>query len=429
MTTESSHTTAQSYGQRIRMQFFKSRRAKWSLRIVYVLLFIAVFADFIANEKPIYCQIEGIHYFPILHEYAENLGWTKKEKRFLRGEWQDYEYERVIFPPITYSPSSIDLYNKYKSPFEEQTIKASHFRHWLGTVDVGKDVAAGLVHGTRIAMMVGIIAMLIASIIGILMGALAGYFGDDGFELTRAKCWMGLFGILVGLLWGWWLPWNSILLAAEEEQFFIAFLKGIGILILSLILFFLLAKGLERSPFFSTKVSIPLDILVMRLIEVFNSVPTIFILLAIIAILEKSSIFHVMLVIGLLRWTRIARFIRSELLRIRSLGFIEASKAMGFSNVRILARHAIPNALTPVLITIAFGIAAAILLESALSFLGIGVGPDEMTWGKLLNYARMKTSAWWAAIFPGMAIFITVTVFNLIGDGLSDALDPNKHER
>ncbi len=131
-----------------------------------------------------------------------------------------------------------------------------------------------------------------------------------------------------------------------------------------------------------------------------------------------------MAVIGFTSWTGIARFIRAELLRVRSLEYIEAANALGFSSTRTLLRHAIPNSLSPVLIAVAFGIASAILVESILSFLGIGVPAETVTWGSLLSTARKYSQDWWLAVFPGFAIFITVTVFNLIGEGLTDALDP-----
>jgi len=161
----------------------------------------------------------------------------------------------------------------------------------------------------------------------------------------------------------------------------------------------------------------------MRLIEIVNAIPSLFFLLAAVTILEKPSIVSIMIIIGFLKWTSIARFVRAELLRVRSLEFIEAANAMGFSDWRIIIRHAIPNSIAPVLITIAFGVASAILIEAFLSFLGIGLENDEMTWGLLLSFARESTTSWWLAIFPGFAIFITVTLFNLIGDGLADAFD------
>ncbi len=166
-----------------------------------------------------------------------------------------------------------------------------------------------------------------------------------------------------------------------------------------------------------------MDIIVSRSIEIMISIPTLFLIIAIVAI-GKPSLMLVMLVIGATSWTGIARFVRAELLRIRSLEYIEAAHALGYSETRTVFRHAIPNALSPVLIAIAFGIASAILTEATLSFLGIGVPAETLTWGALLSAARSKPTAWWLAIFPGLAIFLTVTVYNFLCVGLTDAMDP-----
>jgi len=185
-----------------------------------------------------------------------------------------------------------------------------------------------------------------------------------------------------------------------------------------------LVVPLKKIAFLGTQVSIPMDILISRLIEVIVSVPTLLLLLSISALMSKPSIFVTMVVIGFLGWTSIAKYVRAELLKVRSLEFIEAAQALGLSEIQVIFKHAIPNSLTSVLITIAFGVAGAILTESSLSFLGIGVAPEEVTWGSLLSASRSDVSAWWLAIFPGFAIFITVTIFNLIGEGLTDAMDP-----
>ena len=202
-------------------------------------------------------------------------------------------------------------------------------------------------------------------------------------------------------------------------------LISVGIFIAVCGIFYLLTRPMKFIPLLNKKTSVPIDIIVQRLIEILLSIPRLFLIIAIVAI-AKPSIFLVMIVIGATSWTEIARFIRAELLKVRSLEYIEASEALGYSNYRILTKHAIPNALSPVLITIAFGIASAILVEAFLSFIGLGLPPEMQTWGKILNEARGAVSAWWMVIFPGFAIFITVTLFNLIGEGLSDALDPRQ---
>ena len=159
-----------------------------------------------------------------------------------------------------------------------------------------------------------------------------------------------------------------------------------------------------------------MDILLMRLIEIVNSIPALLILLVVAGMFEQRSIWIVIFIIAFIKWTGIAKFIRAELLRIRALEFIQSAHASGLSEWRILWRHAVPNALTPVLITVAFGIASAILLEATISFLGIGIDQEVMSWGKMLAQARDRPSAWWLAIFPGIMIFACVIAFNIIGD-------------
>ncbi|HQU60135.1 MAG: ABC transporter permease [Phaeodactylibacter sp.] len=411
----------QSYWAIVRRQFRRNRMAMWSLRLLYVLLFIALFGDFIANEKPLYCRLDGQTYFPVFRQYAVTLGLAKWEAQFFQKGWQEHHYESVIWAPIPYSASTIDRKNSnFVRPGGKQRIPSPRFRHWLGTDQLGRDVAAGLISGTRIAMMVGVVSMSIATLIGVFLGALAGYFGDDRFHASRSRLILNLLGLGAGIFYGF----NARSYALSEGAFSVELLKSLGILATIMVLANLLAAPIKRLPWFGKKVRVPMDIIVMRLIEIINSIPALLLVLSVIAIIEKPSILFVMAIIGLIRWTGIARFIRAELLRIRSLEYIEAAQALGYSEWRIIFRHAIPNALTPVLITIAFGVASAILLEAFLSFLGIGVPPQQVTWGSLLNLARAQFSAWWLAIFPGFAIFITVTIFNLIGEGLTDALDP-----
>ena len=216
-----------------------------------------------------------------------------------------------------------------------------------------------------------------------------------------------------------------------RDAFNASFLKGIGQFLLSLIILLgvfgignLLASALKRIPALGKKMNVPLDLIISRLMEIMVSVPRLFLIISIVAVISKPSIVWVMVIIGAVSWTGIARLIRAELLKVRQLEYIEAAQALGFNEVRQLIKHAIPNALNPVFIAIAFGIAAAILVEAFLSFIGIGIPPETVSWGKLLNLARSASDAWWLAIFPGAAIFITVTLFNLVGEGLTDALDP-----
>ncbi|HRG37692.1 MAG TPA: ABC transporter permease [Bacteroidia bacterium] len=195
-----------------------------------------------------------------------------------------------------------------------------------------------------------------------------------------------------------------------------------------LYLFYKLGKLLERFTVFSKQIYIPVDSIISRMIEILISMPLLILIISISAIAREKSIVNVMVVIGLTSWTTIARLTRAEFLRISTLDYIQSAQALGFKQRRIIFRHALPNAIAPALVAIAFGVASAILTESALSFLGIGVPADLVTWGSLLNSGREKFQAWWLVVFPGLAIFVTVTIYNLLGEGLRDALDPRLKE-
>ncbi|HCZ12311.1 MAG TPA: peptide ABC transporter permease, partial [Nitrospiraceae bacterium] len=152
--------------------------------------------------------------------------------------------------------------------------------------------------------------------------------------------------------------------------------------------------------------------------------PTFFLILAVIAIVEPS-ISTIMIIIGLTGWMDVSRLIRAEFLTLKERDFIAAAQALGASDPRLIFRHIIPNALSPVFVAATFGIAGAILTESGLSFLGLGVQPPEPSWGNILTSGKDNiTVAWWLSLFPGIAILITVLSYNLVGEGLRDALDP-----
>lgn len=317
-------------------QFKRNRLATLGLFMVGILVAMALFADFLANDKPLYLIYQGRTYVPILHSYLAKLGILQWPPALLNVDFKALPAERAIFPPIPYRPNQIDLTDPFATPSPE---------HWLGTDKLGRDVMAGIVHGARISLSIGFVAVGIAVVIGVSLGALAGFFG------------------------GW------------------------------------------------------IDLVISRVFELMLAIPTFFLLITIAAFL-RPSIFYTMIIIGLTSWVGIARFTRNEFLKVRSLDYVTAATALGLPDRRIMFRHILPNALAPVLVSVVLGIAAAILVESGLSFLGIGVPADSVTWGSILNEARSNTFAWWLAVFPGAAIFIAVIAYYVVGEGLRDALDP-----
>lgn len=166
------------------------------------------------------------------------------------------------------------------------------------------------------------------------------------------------------------------------------------------------------------------DTLVLRVIEIWICVPSFFLVITVMAFLDPSIV-NIMIVIGLTGWPGIARLVRGEFLKQKQQEYALAARASGLNDRRIIFRHLLPNALSPVFVSATFGVAGAILTESGLSFLGFGVPPPTASWGEILKQSQGYVDfAWWLVAFPGIAVFITVVSFNLVGDGLRDALDP-----
>ncbi len=326
-------TPGQSYWQLVWQQLRRKKLAIGGLGIVVLLSLMAIFAPLLANNRPLILHWQGKLYFPALVEHQALKGIDFEAWR----ETEDVPAKIAVFPPVPYTPTQYDLDERLAPPSRH---------HWLGTDDRGRDVLSRMIHGARTSLAVGFVAVGIYLSIGIILGALAGFYG------------------------GW------------------------------------------------------VDVLISRLLEVMICFPTFFLILAILAFLPPN-IFNVMFVIGITGWTGVARLIRGEFLRLRTQDFVVACRTLGASDSRVIFRHVLPNALAPVLVSATFGVAGAILVESSLSFLGFGVPPPTPSWGDILSQSRDYIDfAWWLTLFPGLAIFVTVTAYNLLGEGLRDATDP-----
>ncbi|TXF91467.1 ABC transporter permease [Neolewinella aurantiaca] len=372
------------------------------------LFLIAVFADFIANDRPLIAKAEGELRFPVLHEYGSALGLTAPYQPVVRN-WKRVDTEWALWPVVPYSAGATDLKNSnFKSPFDAQET-GPRARHYLGTDKLGRDVLAGLIAGSRVAIFVGIGSLLISLLIGVPMGGVAGFFGNDGLRGSRARWWGRSVGGLLGVLYAW----ISLLPYFRVESFGLT----VALLITGFIVGgWLLSLLLRLVPFFRKPTSFPADSIFLQVVELFVNIPGLVLLIALLAVINQPSLWIVVLVIGVLRWPYVARHLRAELLRIRSLPYIEAARISGLGKWRILFHHALPNALGPLMIVSAFGLGGAILLEAFLSFLGIGIPTDQVTWGSLLRASRSRPDAWWLAVFPGVLLTFTVLAANILGE-------------
>lgn len=420
-------------------QFKKNKPAYVSLWILGALALIALFAPVIANDQPLYANYKGHTLFPAFsfeNTYELELEDGKVETIQLDiAKWKQMKLDAVIWAPVPYAPNKSDFLNAdfvapagkqyFASPEGGMVDMPSRFRHRLGTNKKGEDVLSGLIHASRISLTIGILSMGIATLIGLVLGALAGYFGDRKLVTTRGQFYTFIIGLVLAYYYGFMVRGNTLTdaIGTSGAALLLQLLLSIAIFIAVCYLFYWVGKLIGKLPILNGEKFIPVDSFISRFIEILISIPGMVLIISIAAV-AKPSIVNLMLIIGLTRWTGIARFTRAEFLKIKNLEYIQAGQSLGFSEARIIFKHALPNGVAPALVAIAFGVAAAILIESSLSFLGVGVPPDVVTWGSLISSGRQNFAAWWLVIFPGVAIFITVAVYNLLGEGIRDATDP-----
>jgi peptide/nickel transport system permease protein len=422
-------------------QFRKNKPALVSLYVLIVLAAVALLAPFIANERPLYAKYKGEAMFPAFsfktnYRFVDAATGDSINLQLDITDWKRLPLESVWWAPVPWSPESPDKANRNSvAPSEPQRFITaqgdtqyipSRFKHRWGTTGNGTDVLSAVIHGTRTSLTIGFISMGIASVIGLFLGAVAGYFGDHRARMRRAQ----FFAIVASIPFAWFYAFQvrsfrlDDALADSGGHFLLQLLVSIFIFAMVIVIFNYIGKLISRGKLLGKEVNVPLDTIISRGIEILNSIPVLILIISLAALTKTDSIIYVMVIIGLTSWTGIARFTRAEFLRIRTMDYITAAEGMGFTERRIIFRHALINGLAPSLVSIAFGIASAILLEAGLSFIGIGVPAETITWGRLLNEGRSDFHSWWMIVFPGVAIFITVTVYNLIGEGLRDALDP-----
>ncbi len=272
--------------------------------------------------------------------FRQALRRFRRHKLAVAGAWVILGlYLMAIFAPwlAPYDPLALDLAHIREKPSWE---------HPFGRDEVGRDLLARIIYGSRIALTVGFVTAGISLAVGVMCGAVAGYFGGT------------------------------------------------------------------------------YDMLLMRLVDTLMAFPTLLLIIAVVAVVG-ANLWNVVIAIGLATWSGYARVVRATVLSLREQAFVEAARAVGVGDLRILLQHVLPNCLAPIVVLATLNVSTAILLEAALSFLGLGVRPPTPAWGSILGTGRQYiTTAPHISAFPGIFITITVLAFNLVGDGLRDALDP-----
>ena len=353
-----------------RWQNFKTnRRGYWSLWLFLVLFFVTLFAEFIANDKPLFVSFAGKSYFPVIFTYPETTFGGDFETA---ADYRDPYLQKLIadkggfmiWPPIRYSYSThnLDLPTPAPSPptwmlteaqcksvVERKGLKScSDLEYnWLGTDDQGRDVLARLIYGFRISVLFGLILTAFSSVVGVAAGAVQGYFG------------------------GW------------------------------------------------------TDLLFQRFIEIWTSVPELYLLLIISSVLVPG--FFVLLGILLLfSWVRLVGLVRAEFLRGRNFEYIQAARALGVSNAVIMFRHLLPNAMVATLTFLPFIMSSSVMTLTALDFLGFGLPPGSPSLGELLSQGKANVQAPWLGLTGFFTVALMLSLLIFVGEAVRDAFDPRK---
>jgi len=335
-----------SPGQRAWLRFCANRRGFWSLWIFAIVFALSLVAEVLSNDRPIVARYEGQLYWPLLRHYPETAfggdfrSATDYLDPFIRaqlsqgGNW-------ALYPPNPYRFDTINYFAPSPNPAPPSRANL------LGTDDQGRDVLARLIYGFRISVLFGLALTAIGVAVGVVAGALQGYFGGR------------------------------------------------------------------------------IDLALQRLIEVWGSIPELYLLLILASIFEPS-IWILLAILSLFGWIGLSDYVRAEFLRNRQLEYVTAARALGLSSLQVIRRHVLPNSLTPVIAFLPFRMSAAIVALTSLDFLGLGVGPSTPSLGELLAQGKSNLDAWWISLGTFGVLVGTLMLLIFVGEALRDALDTRK---
>jgi microcin C transport system permease protein len=335
-----------SPGQRAWRRFKRHRRGYWSLWIFATIFVVTLFAELLSNDRPLIVHYEGRLYIPLFHDYPETTfgGDFRTTTDYLDPFIQERLSEGdnwAIWPINRYRFDTLNYFAPSPNPAEPSAV------NWLGTDDRGRDVLARLIYGIRISVLFGLALTVIGMVLGIVFGAIQGYFAGR------------------------------------------------------------------------------VDLTIQRLIEIWSSVPELYLLLILASVFEPG-IWILLAILSLFGWMGLSDYVRAEFLRNRSLEYVMAARALGLPDRTIILRHVLPNSMTPVIAFLPFRMSAAIVALTSLDFLGLGVPPSTPSLGELLAQGKNNLDAWWISL-PTFGVLVGLLLLLIfIGEALRDALDTRK---
>ncbi|MBK9255197.1 MAG: ABC transporter permease [Saprospiraceae bacterium] len=382
---------------------------RFSLFILILNIVIAVFGPIIANDKVLFGKKKSEWFFPAFKDLL-SFGF---EAGGFKDSLSGSDFDFAIYPLIKFSPGTIDQDNsKSISPKKSFTTAGASPVHWLGTDRLGRDVASGLIYGARTALVIASLTVFIAFLIGSFTGVFAGYYMNSGIRLNLFQYFVLITVPFVCL---YYLFSEFILFDYSPGIFVLLFIPGMTVVCLLIRIF-----GRLR---FLVKYHFPLDLILVKIIEIRKSIPALFLVLAFLSLFRYGSVWNIIIILSVLLWTEFARYARAETLAVKEENYVLAARVMGLTDLQIMFRHIFPNIASSLIVLACFSAAGAVLLESTLSFLGIGLPAEAVSWGRLLAEGRNMRS-WWLVIFPGLCIFFLILSLNV----LSDRIRYNKTE-
>jgi microcin C transport system permease protein len=337
-----------SPSRRAWQRFKRNKLGLWSL-IIFVLIFaLSMVAEVLSNDKPLIARYNGQLIFPIIKNVPETaLGGDFQTNADFLDPFVKEQFAKpgnfALMPPNPYHHSTLNYYSQMPNPAPPSAA------NWLGTDDRGRDVAARLLYGFRVSVLIALALTVIGVVLGVIMGAIQGYFAGR------------------------------------------------------------------------------IDLTLQRFIEVWGSMPELYLLIILAAVFEPSVILLVLL-LSMFGWMGLSDYVRAEFLRNRQMDYVRSARALGASHWQVITRHVLPNSLTPVITFLPFRMSGAILALTSLDFLGLGVPPGTPSLGEMLSIGKSSIDAWWITAATFAVLVITLLLLTLMGDALRDALDPRKAE-